>query len=65
MEISSFSAQNLFSLRQALDIASIRNAMGQDAVTVDKLLDGMEAANAEILESSVQPHKGGSIDIRV
>ena len=68
MNISSVHQSSLYSLRQALGIATMRKAMNQDANTVANLLRGMKAANHATgvsLERSVYPHKGGSIDISI
>ncbi len=57
MNISSFQAANLTSLKQALNMATLQKAMKQDVQSMDALLKGME--------QSVTPHKGGSIDLKV
>lgn len=68
MNISSIHQNSLYSLRQALGIATIRKAMNQDANTVTNLLKGMKVANQTnraSLEHSNYPHKGRNIDISV
>lgn len=57
MEISSFQAVNIASLRQALNMATLQKAMKQDAQSMDAVL--------KLMEKSVAPHKGGSIDLKV
>ena len=57
MKISHYQTANLASLKQALGIATLQKAMKQDAQSVDALMKGME--------SSVMPHKGSSIDLKV
>ena len=56
---------NIQSVRQAIGMANLRNAMNQDALSVDTILQGMSDASAKILEHSVSPHKGNYIDIKI
>ena len=65
MEINNMLQANTYSIRQALGIANLRKAMNQDAQSVASLLDGMQAAQAKIMENSVTPHKGSNVDIRL
>lgn len=39
--------------------------MNQDSSSVANLLKGMETANAKVMESSVVPHKGSNVDIKI
>lgn len=57
MNISSFQAANLTSLKQALNMATLQKAMKQDAQSMDAVM--------KMMEKSVAPHKGGSIDLKV
>jgi hypothetical protein len=57
--------QYISSARHALAIAALRKNLGQDAQTMHALLQGFRDTNARVMESSVTPHKGGNIDIRV
>jgi len=63
MDISNVMAENLSSLKSAIGTSVLRKAMSKDSQAVDALLQGMEQSSAKILEASVTPHKGGSIDI--
>lgn len=65
MEINTMLQQNISSLRQAISISNLKKAMHQDAQSVDTLLQGMQQASAKVMESSVTPHKGSTIDIRI
>ncbi len=65
MEIGNASTEALQSVQQAINMTMMRKSMNKDAQTVATLLDGMQAANTRIMEQSVTPHKGGSIDVRV
>jgi|LSQX01.1.fsa_nt_gb hypothetical protein len=65
MNFSSISAASLSSLKQALNISVLQKSMNQDALSVSSLLQGMKDANAKVMEQSVTPHKGKSIDVRV
>lgn len=65
MDISSIPIESLNSVKQALNIATLRKSMNQDAQTVGTLLSDMKDTNSKILEHSVTPHKGGSIDVSV
>lgn len=65
MEINNALQQNISSLRQAIGISVQRKAMNQDAQSVSSLLEGMQAASAKAMESSVTPYKGASIDVRI
>jgi hypothetical protein len=65
MEITDMLQMNISSLQQAIGMASLRKALSQDAQSVATLMEGLQAANAKIMESSVTPYKGGSIDVRV
>lgn len=65
MEMSAMAAQMLGSVQQAIGLATLRNAMHQDSLTVNTLLQDMQAANTRAMELSVTPHKGSHIDIRV
>lgn len=57
LKISSFQAQNMAGLKQAIGVNMLQKAMNQDAQSVDNLVKAME--------SSVQPHLGQSIDIKL
>lgn len=63
MDMSSIMTENLSSIQGAISTAMLRKSMSKDSQTVDALLQGMEQANAKVLEASVTPHKGGSIDL--
>lgn len=65
MDISSFQAIDLSSLRQALGMAVLRKSMNQDASAVDMLLKDMQSINAKTMEQSVTPYKGTQIDIKI
>ena len=65
MEINDMLQANISSLKQAIGIATLRKAMGHDAQSVALLMQSMQTTSAKVMESSVTPHKGGSIDIRV
>ena len=65
MTFSSISAATLSSLYQALNNSVLQKSMNQDALSVSSLLQGMKDANAKVMEQSVTPHKGKSIDVRV
>jgi hypothetical protein len=57
MKISSYQTANLASLKQAISMVTLQRAMKQDADSVDGVIKAME--------QSVEPHKGGSVDIKV
>ncbi len=65
MEINNALQHNIGSIRQAIGIATLNKNLSQDAQSMNALLQGFQSTNAKIMESSVSPHKGGSIDIRV
>lgn len=65
MSLNSMMVQNIGSIRHALAVAVLRKNLGQDVQTMNALLKGFQYTNARIAESSVTPHKGGNIDIRV
>lgn len=65
MDVSSTASQNIYSIRQAIGISNIKKAVGQDAQTLDSLIKSMEVTNAKIVENSVTPGKGSTIDVRV
>lgn len=65
MDITSFQTANLSSIKQALNIAVLRNSMNQNASTVETLVNDMQAANTKLLEQSLTPYKGNHIDIRI
>ena len=65
MEINNAMMQNLSSVRSAINISNLSKSMKQDSLSMAMLLEGMEAANAKVLENSVTPHIGGNIDISV
>ncbi|MBB6217881.1 hypothetical protein HNQ80_004017 [Anaerosolibacter carboniphilus] len=65
MDISSYAAQNLYSVKQALNIAVLQKAMNQDASAVSMLVEGMQQTNKAVMENSITPHKGGNIDISI
>jgi len=64
MEISSAMQSQLLSIQQALGMASLQTAMSQNGAVVSKLIEGMEEVS-EAIQHTVQPHRGGNIDIRV
>ncbi|MFY9567654.1 MAG: hypothetical protein WAP56_00645 [Acetivibrionales bacterium] len=57
--------QHISSIRSALTVAALRKNLGQDARTMNVLLQDFRNTNARIMENSVTPHKGGNIDVRV
>ncbi len=65
MNMSSIPLESLNSVQQALNIATLRKSMNQDAQTATTLISDMKDANSKILEHSVTPHKGSSIDVSV
>lgn len=65
MEINNYMQQSISSIRQAIGIATLKKSLGQDTQTMSALLEGFQNTNAKIMESSVTPYKGGTIDIRV
>lgn len=65
MEINNMMMSNVQSVRQAIGMVNLRNAMNQNAISMDTLLQGMSDASAKILENSVTPHKGNYIDIKI
>lgn len=62
MEINNALLNNINSIRHATSIAMLRKIMHQDALSMQKLLQGFGNTNRKIMEHSVTPHKGGSID---
>ncbi|MCX8130463.1 MAG: YjfB family protein [Clostridia bacterium] len=65
MNIGSIPLESLSSIKQALNIATLRKSMNQDAQSVSLLLNDMKNANAKVMEQSVTPHKGSHVDIKV
>ncbi len=65
MEINNYMQQNISYIRHALSIATLKKTLSQDAQSMSALLQGFRDTNARIMENSVTPHKGGSIDIRL
>lgn len=57
MKISPYQSANLASLKQAIGMANMQRAMNQDAQSVDTI--------KRMMEQTVTPHKGGSIDLKV
>ncbi|MBM7561335.1 YjfB family protein [Fusibacter tunisiensis] len=57
MKISAFQVQNLTSVKQALGMANLQKAMNQDQQSVDAVV--------KMMEKSVSPHLGQSIDLKV
>lgn len=54
---SSFQAQSLTSIKQALQISVLQKAMKQDPASMENLVKAME--------QSVTPHLGQNIDIKL
>jgi hypothetical protein len=65
MNVTSFQAVDLNSLRQALGMAVLRKSMNQDASAVNTLLKDMQAVNSKTMEQSITPYKGTQIDIKI
>jgi hypothetical protein len=55
--ITSYQAQFLTGLKQALNMSMMQKALNQDAQSVQN--------NIKIMEQSVTPHKGQSIDMKL
>lgn len=52
------------SVQQALSISGMRQAMGQDASTVSKLVEGMEETSQAVQEARIAgPGKGQNINL--
>lgn len=54
---SSFQAQSLTSIKQALQLSVLQKAMKQDPASMENLVKAME--------QSVAPHKGQNVDIKL
>jgi len=54
---------NIYSIRQAIGMATMQKAMNQDAAGIEMLTQNMNEMNRKIMENSVSPHLGGTIDI--
>lgn len=65
MNISSYSSMNLYSLKQALGMATLQKSMNRDASSVSNLLKTMEKTNQKTMEMSINPSVGGNIDIKL
>ncbi|MGI6778909.1 MAG: putative motility protein [Acetivibrionales bacterium] len=65
MNINNMLQQNVYSIRQAIGIANIKQAMHQDAQSVAALIEMLPALNAKAMENSITPHKGSNIDTKV
>ena len=63
MEINSMMQANIYSIRQAIGIATMQKALNQDAAGVEMLTENMNEMSRKIMENSVSPHLGGNIDI--
>lgn len=57
IQTSAYQAQNLTSVKQALNISMLQKAMKQDAQSVDGVIKAME--------QSVSPHLGQNLDIKL
>ncbi|MCA0385457.1 MAG: YjfB family protein [Firmicutes bacterium] len=57
IQASSYQAQMLTSLKQALNVSMLQKAMKQDAQSVESVVKAME--------QSVTPHLGQNIDIKL
>ena len=55
--ITSYQTQFLTGLKQALNISMMQKALNQDAQSVQN--------NIKIMEQSITPHKGQSIDLKL
>jgi len=64
MNINAMMQNNLASIRQSIGIATLRQAINQDAASVDNLLKGMDDSSKAI-QRAAQPHRGSNIDITV
>lgn len=64
MEINAAYQQDIASIKGALSMLSLRQSMNQDAMTVDKLLEGMEEVSSEVRRAT-EAHKGNNIDILI
>jgi hypothetical protein len=65
MEINNSMQQSISSIREAIGVATLKKSLSQDAQSMSALLQGFQSTNARIMENSITPHKGGTIDIRV
>lgn len=57
IQVSAYQAQNLTSVKQALNISVLQKVMKQDAQSVDSVIKAME--------QSVTPHLGKNLDIKL
>lgn len=57
IQTSAYQAQNLTSVKQALNISVLQKVMKQDAQSVDSVIKAME--------QSVTPHLGKNLDIKL
>lgn len=63
MEISNMIQENIYSIRQAIGMATMKKAMNQDAAGVEMLAQNMNEMSRKIMENSVSPHLGSNIDL--
>lgn len=57
MNITSFQSMNIYSLKQALNVATLQKAMKQDAQSMDSVI--------KMMEQSVNPSVGSNLDIKL
>ncbi len=52
-------------LSQAINIYTIKKAIAQKTESVANVIDILKNSNTQIMESSITPHKGSNIDIKI
>lgn len=53
----------LASVKSAIQMATLRNAMNLNSGTINILVEGVQEVSRTVLENSVTPFKGGNIDV--
>lgn len=62
MNISSGYANSINSIQQALSMVNLRNAVNQNAATVEKLIESTNQSSRQQLEKATISHKGQNVD---
>ncbi|MFW6387016.1 MAG: hypothetical protein ACOCZM_03480 [Bacillota bacterium] len=65
MNLNSAAQSQIDSVRQAMGMMGMEQAMNRDGATADKLLEGMEETSQAIQEVREASHLGNNVDVRV
>lgn len=65
MDIGGINIEQINGLQDIVNVSLLKRSTDQSKFNADKLIEGMENVSAKTMESSVNPHLGGNVDVNL